>query len=177
MRLDISLQCLQVFLLLITLNQPNPVHALPTLYFRTILILFFVCVFLMVALFMFNQKNCRLFSLSHGTRHLREKGAPEKKREHVVDGETKATILYEYRDSPVGGHRGMIKTFKEIRERFEWPDMKREIQRYVKRCRSCQLNKNLSPRRKAPMEITATASQPTLREVCARYSGTDWSNK
>jgi hypothetical protein len=36
-----------------------------------------------------------------------EKGAPEKKRERVVDGETKATILYEYHGSPVGRHRGV----------------------------------------------------------------------
>ena len=92
-----------------------------------------------------------------------EKGVPEKKREHAVDGETKATILYEYHDSPVGGHRGMNKTFKEIRERYEWPDMKREIERYVKQCKSCQLNKNLSPWRKAPMEITTTTSQPFER--------------
>jgi len=31
-----------------------------------------------------------------------EKGAREKKRERVVDGKTKATILYEYHDSPIG---------------------------------------------------------------------------
>jgi len=61
-----------------------------------------------------------------------EKGAPEKKRKHVVDEETKATILYEYHDSPVGGHRDMNKTFREIKKRYEWPNMKREIAQYVK---------------------------------------------
>jgi hypothetical protein len=60
-----------------------------------------------------------------------EKGAPEKKRKHV-DEETKATILLEYHDSPVGGHRDMNKTFREIKKRYEWPNMKREIAQYVK---------------------------------------------
>jgi len=56
MELDISLQCLQVSLLIITLNQLNPVHALPTLSLKTILILFSVCVFQVVTLFKFHKK-------------------------------------------------------------------------------------------------------------------------
>jgi hypothetical protein len=62
-----------------------------------------------------------------------EKGAPEKKRERVTDEETKATTLYEYHDSPAGGHRGMKKTFREIRKRYEWLNMKREIEKYMRR--------------------------------------------
>jgi hypothetical protein len=38
--------------------------------------------------------------------------------------------------------------------------MKQEIEEYVKQCRSCQTNKILGPRGKAPMEITTTAKQP-----------------
>ena len=75
------------------------------------------------------------------------KETPEENRERVLDKETKATILYEYYDSPIGGHRGMNKTYREIRKKYEWPNMKREIEQYVKRCKSCQLNKTLSPRR------------------------------
>ena len=86
------------------------------------------------------------------------KGTPEENRERERDKETKDTILYEYHDSPVGGHRGMNKMFREIRKQYEWPNMRREIEQYVKWCKSCQVNKNLSPRRKAPMEITTTAS-------------------
>jgi hypothetical protein len=81
----------------------------------------------------------------------------EKKRECITDEETKATILYEYHESPVGGHRGMNKTFREIRKRYEWLNMKQDIEKFMKRCKSCQLNKNLSPRHKAPMEIMTTA--------------------
>jgi hypothetical protein len=35
--------------------------------------------------------------------------------------------------------------------------MKQGIEDYVKQCRSCQINKILGPRGKAPMEITTTA--------------------
>jgi hypothetical protein len=70
-----------------------------------------------------------------------EMGAPGKKRKCVSDDEVKATILYEYHDSPMGGHRGMNKAFREIRKRYEWPNMKRDIENYVKQCKNCQLNK------------------------------------
>jgi transposase InsO family protein len=66
-------------------------------------------------------------------------------------------ILYEFHDSPVGGHRGMTKTYRAIKSQYSWPNMRREVEEYVKRCKSCQVNKILTPRHKAPMEITTTA--------------------
>jgi hypothetical protein len=108
--------------------------------------------------------NTNADALSRINSLTEEERVLEKKRERVRDEETKAIILYEYHDSPVG-HRGMNKTFMEIRKRYEWPNMKRDIENYVKRCKSCQLNKNSSPRCKAPMEITTTARQ--LFERCA----------
>jgi hypothetical protein len=90
------------------------------------------------------------------------KGTPAEKLVRITD-ETKATILYDYHDSPVGGHRGMNRTFKEIRQKYEWPNMESDIEKYVRRCKSCQMNKNLSPRHKAPMEITTTARRPFER--------------
>lgn len=44
-------------------------------------------------------------------------GVTEEKRLTVTDEETKTTILYEYHDSPVGGHRGMNRTLREIKKR------------------------------------------------------------
>ena len=49
-----------------------------------------------------------------------EKEASGNEREWVADEETKATILYEYHDSMVGGYRGMNKTFREISKVYEW---------------------------------------------------------
>ena len=81
----------------------------------------------------------------------------------VTDEETKNTILYEYHDSPVGGHRGMNRTVREIRKRYDWPNMKREVEGCVKKCQSCQMKKTLGPRHKVPMEITTTARKPFER--------------
>jgi hypothetical protein len=38
--------------------------------------------------------------------------------------------------------------------------MRREVEEYVKQCRSCQINKILTPKHKAPMEIKTTAEHP-----------------
>ena len=59
----------------------------------------------------------------------------------------------------------MNKTFREIRKKYEWPNMKRDIENYVKKCKSYQIHKTLGPRHKAPMEITTTARKPY--EKCA----------
>lgn len=82
-----------------------------------------------------------------------------------VDEASRKAILYEFHDSPIGGHRGMNKTYEAIKDKYYWPNMKKEIEEYVKRCKSCQLNKLLKPKRKAPMVITTTAKRPF--EKCA----------
>jgi hypothetical protein len=43
--------------------------------------------------------------------------------------------------------------------------MKRDVEDYVRKCKSCQVNKTLGPRKSAPMEITTTARKPF--EKCA----------
>jgi hypothetical protein len=80
--------------------------------------------------------------------------------ETEISPERKKQILYEYHDAPLGGHRGMNKTYKAIKEKHSWPNMKQEIEDYVRQCKSCQVNNVLCPQGKAPMEITTTANQP-----------------
>ena len=69
-------------------------------------------------------------------------------------------ILYEFHDSPVGGHRGMNKTYRAISSQYTWPKMKSEVEDYVKQCKSCQINKILTHKHRAPMQITTTAEHP-----------------
>jgi len=76
------------------------------------------------------------------------------------DENKRKEILYEFHDSPVGGHRGMNKTYCAIRSHYTWPNMKQEVKEYVKQCRSCQVNKILTPKRMAPTEITTTVECP-----------------
>ena len=56
----------------------------------------------------------------------------------IPDENTRKLILYEFHDSPVGGHRGMNKTYRVIKSQYTWPKMRREEEDYVKQCRSCQ---------------------------------------
>lgn len=69
----------------------------------------------------------------------------------LVSDQVKKQILYEIHDSPLGGHRGMNKTYRAMSSRYTWPKMRREIEGYVKQCKSCQTNKILTPRHKVPM--------------------------
>lgn len=87
----------------------------------------------------------------------------EKPHNRELDEKTRRQILYEFHDAPIGGHKGMNKTYRAIKSRYTWPNMRQEIEEYVKKCRSCKLNKVLKPRKKAPMEITTTAGLPFER--------------
>lgn len=109
--------------------------------------------------------NTNANALSRVSSLTADKGVTEERRQQVTDEKTKATIMYKYHDSPVGGHRGMNKTFREIRRKYEWPNMKRDIENYIKKCQSCQTNKTLGPQYKASMEITTTARKPFKRCV------------
>jgi hypothetical protein len=93
---------------------------------------------------------------THGMLFLTEEGKPMED----IGNEKKKQIPYEYYDAPLGGHRGTNKTYKAIKANFSWPNMKKEIEEYVKKCKSCQISKLLSPKGRAPMEITTTADHP-----------------
>ena len=76
------------------------------------------------------------------------------------DEKTRKQILYEFHDSSVGGHRGMNKTYRAIILQYTWPNMRCDVEDYIRRCKSCQKNKVLTARTKAPMQINTTAERP-----------------
>ena len=84
----------------------------------------------------------------------------ERKSAITLDEESKKQILYEFHDAPVGGHRGMNQTLRTIKAQYTWPNMRQDVERYVKKCKSCQVNKVLGPRQKVLMEITSTTTHP-----------------
>lgn len=70
------------------------------------------------------------------------------------------SILRDHHDSKLSGHFGFNKTYSKIKDRYNWPNMKTDIRKYIRNCRSCQLNKtNFKPTRQ-PMEITSTSDKP-----------------
>jgi hypothetical protein len=89
-------------------------------------------------------------------------GSVSKESTHKIetDDDLKTKILYEFYDAPVGGHRGMNGTYRVIKSVYSWPYMTRDIEAYVKQCKSCQVNKTLKPKKRVPMELTSTADHP-----------------
>jgi hypothetical protein len=54
----------------------------------------------------------------------------------------KKKILTAVHDSPLAGHQGFFKTYRQIRERFSWKGLKQDIMRYVNECVTCQQRKS-----------------------------------
>ena len=47
-------------------------------------------------------------------------------------------LLHEFHDSPLGGHFGVLRTYKRITQQFYWPSMYRMVNEYVSSCDVCQ---------------------------------------
>lgn len=56
-------------------------------------------------------------------------------------------LLYEAHNNKIGGHSGVLRTFKRLAHQFYWPKMQQDVQEYVQRCEVCQRMKTdtLSP--------------------------------
>lgn len=70
------------------------------------------------------------------------------------------TILRELHICPLGGHTGITRTYKRIKHFYKWPNMKADIETYINKCASCQLNKLRVPKTKMALEVTSTAVRP-----------------
>lgn len=46
-------------------------------------------------------------------------------------------LLQEFHDSPIGGHSGVLRTFKRIAQQFYWPSMRTHIENYIAACTVC----------------------------------------
>ena len=74
----------------------------------------------------------------------------------VPPQEHRRKIIREYHARLVGGHKGITKTYRRIRGRFIWPGMNRDIQDFIRACRSCQMKKLVRIKTRQPMIITDT---------------------
>jgi hypothetical protein len=55
----------------------------------------------------------------------------------VPESKFKERVLRAFHDSPLAGHQGFLKTYRQIRERFAWKGLKEDVMRYVKECTTC----------------------------------------
>lgn len=81
-------------------------------------------------------------------------------RPEVLTEEEKLQIIKDFHDTPLGGHQGITRTYKRIRLKYNWKNIKLDIQDYINKCEKCQKNKSARIRTKVPMEITTTSSDP-----------------
>jgi hypothetical protein len=51
-------------------------------------------------------------------------------------------LIYEAHDTKIGGHSGVLCTFKKVATQFYWPSMHKSVQEYVKSCDTCQRTKS-----------------------------------
>ncbi|KAF1323098.1 Pol protein, partial [Globisporangium splendens] len=96
-------------------------------------------------------KHCKVFRRAQD----REFTAPE-----VVvpnDEGLRHRLLYEYHDSPSGGHLGREKTFLSLSRDYYWPHMYKWVRKYVRTCEICQRVKP-SGSTQAPLRSLAVPS-------------------
>ena len=76
----------------------------------------------------------------HGGSYTWRKGLLLYKGRVIVpnDATLRAKLLHEMHDTKVGGHSGVLHTFKKLGQQFYWPGMHRSVQDYVKGCAICQ---------------------------------------
>lgn len=77
----------------------------------------------------------------------------------ISDPQEITRILEENHDSPLAGHQGFHRTYDNIKQFYYWDNMKKTIQDYIQKCKTCQTSKvNFKPNR-SPMLITTTSSK------------------
>ena len=56
-------------------------------------------------------------------------------------------VMQESHDVPTAGHPGGRRMYIAVRENFYWPNMKKEVEDYVKTCKTCQTSKATNQRK------------------------------
>lgn len=80
--------------------------------------------------------------------------------EFIEDAEVIHKIIKEMHETPFSGHPGVTRTYKRIKEKYSWNNMKKTIKAYIRKCNSCQTKKLTRKKTKVPMEITTTSQEP-----------------
>ena len=82
-----------------------------------------------------------------------EKGTWWKEEALVVAGDNnlKRGVISAFHDPPYCGHPGITNTNALLKQNYWWPNMKKDIEEYIKGCAVCQANKINTPSKAAPI--------------------------
>ncbi|KAL4088779.1 hypothetical protein QTP88_023863 [Uroleucon formosanum] len=81
----------------------------------------------------------------------------------------KQQIIYEYHNSPLGGHSGVTRTVKRLKANYQWKNLKKSVKQYIARCEICQKTKS-NLKTKQPMLITTTVTK-SFERICLDIVG------
>ena len=81
-----------------------------------------------------------LHRFSYGDRLLYYRVHPSDTPRIVVPSceDLRSRILYEFHDTPMGGHIGREKTYAAVSARYYWRHMYKHVERYIRKCAACQ---------------------------------------
>jgi len=79
--------------------------------------------------------------------------------------EDRAAIIREHHESVVGGHKGVTKTYRLIKRRYFWSNMRTQIQEFIRQCPTCQIHKLVRKKTRQPMKLTDTSGKPSIRSL------------
>lgn len=74
----------------------------------------------------------------------------------VPPSEKRNQIIRDNHASIIGGHKGVTKTYRRIRQQYQWPRMKEDVSKFIRNCKNCQLKKLVRVKPKQPMTLTDT---------------------
>ncbi|KAL4100898.1 hypothetical protein QTP88_020923 [Uroleucon formosanum] len=89
--------------------------------------------------------------------------------EQHLTNEDKQQIIYEYHNTPTGGHSGISRTVKRLKLNYQWKNLKKDVKRYIQNCEVCQKNKT-HRKTKQPMLITTTVTK-AFERICLDIVG------
>lgn len=89
--------------------------------------------------------------------------------EQSFSSEEKQNIVYDYHNTPVGGHSEISRTVKRLKLHYQWKNLKKDVKIYIKNFEICQKNKS-NRKIKQPMLITTTVTKPFGR-ICLDIVG------
>ena len=76
-----------------------------------------------------------------GILKLKSIGDVDDKGKVCLPQELIGPILYALHDDVTSGHLGVFKTVSRVRERYFWPGLKDDVEKYVRTCADCQMRK------------------------------------
>jgi len=68
--------------------------------------------------------------------------------------------MHEIHDAPFSAHSGFVKAYDDIRKALYWPKMRKDIERYIKTCHLCQVNKPYRQITSAPIQLMPIPDTP-----------------